>query len=545
LRDELPAKSRTLLLALCGAAMCILLLACANLASLLLARAIARGREIAVRAALGAGRERIVRQLATESILLALIGGAAGVVVARMAIPALARLVPESLPIAGQPALDGRILLFAALIVALTGLAFGIVPAMRAGGAGGLADLRAGARAGGGRKQRARGVLVAIELATSVVLLVSSGLLMRTMWRLQSVDPGFRTDSVITMQTALPWDKYALTQHRIDFYSRVLAGVRSLPGVSAASYITVAPMTWGGGIWPVGIHGAAVVRDDNSTASLRFATPGFFSTMGIPLRRGRDMQESDDMSRQLVAVVSESFAKRYWPNEDPIGKRFAFAFHERTVVGLVGNVRNRGLERPSEPQVYLPARQVEDSSLTFYAPKALIIRALMPLPTLLPSVRAIVRGIDPEQPISAAQMMAEVVADQTASRVAQLRVLGVLAIVALLLAGVGIHGLLAYAVSSRTQEIGVRLALGARSGTIARMLLREGLLLAGAGIVPGVAIAYAGGRAMQSLLVGVDPWDPPTVVGAVALCVITTLVGCVRPALRACRVDPIAALRSD
>ncbi|MFL5615240.1 MAG: ABC transporter permease [Gemmatimonadaceae bacterium] len=545
LRDELPAKSRTLLLALCGAAMCILLLACANLASLLLARAIARGREIAVRAALGAGRERIVRQLATESILLAVMGGVAGILVARAAIPALARLVPESLPIAGEPALDGRILLFAALIVVLTGLAFGIVPALRAGGSTGFADLRAGVRAGGGRKQPARGALVAIEIAASVVLLICSGLLMRTMWTLQAVDPGFRTDSAFTVQTALPWDKYSLARQRTAFYSRVLAGVRSLPGVSAAAYITVAPMTWGGGIWPVGMRGAPVIRDDNSTASLRFTTPGYFSTIGIPLRRGRDIQESDDTTRPFVAVVSESFVKRYWPNEDPLGKHFGFAFHDRTVVGIVGNVRNRGLERPSEPQVYLPVSQAEDSSLIFYAPKDLIIRSAVPLPALLPSVRRIVRGIDPEQPISAAQTMSNVVADQTASRVAQLRVLGVLAIVALLLAGIGIHGLLAFAVSSRTQEIGVRLALGARSATIARMLLGEGLLLAGAGIVPGVAIAYAGGRAMQSLLIGVDPWDGPTVLGAVVLCVVTTLMGCLRPAIRAARVDPIAALRSD
>jgi ABC-type antimicrobial peptide transport system permease subunit len=257
------------------------------------------------------------------------------------------------------------------------------------------------------------------------------------------------------------------------------------------------------------------------------------------------MQESDDSKRPFIAVVSESFVKRYWPNEDPLGKHFGFAFHDRIVVGIVGNVRNRGLERPSEPQVYLPASQVEDSSLIFYAPKDLIIRSSVSLSSLLPAVRRIVRGIDPEQPISAAQMMSDVVADQTASRVAQLRVLGVLAIVALLLAGVGIHGLLAFAVSSRTQEIGVRLALGARSATIARMLLGEGLLLAGAGIVPGVAIAFAGGRAMQSLLIGVNPWDVPTVVGAVVLCVVTTLVGCLRPALRAARVDPIAALRSD
>jgi predicted permease len=307
----------------------------------------------------------------------------------------------------------------------------------------------------------------------------------------------------------------------------------------------MAPLTMGGGIWPVGIRGAPVIREDNSTASLRFATPGYFATIGIPLRRGRDLAASDDTTRGLVAVVSESFVQRYWPNEDPIGKRFAFVFRERTVVGVVGNVRNRGLERESEPQVYLPARQVEDSSFFYYAPKDLVVRSSLPLGSLLPAVRRIVHAIDPEQPISDAETMEALVADQTASRVAQLRVLGILAAVALLLAGIGIHGLLAFAVSARLQEIGVRLALGAKSGTITRMILREGLVLGFAGLLPGVLIAYAAGRAMQALLVGVEPGDATTFGVAVLLCLVTTVFGCVRPALRASRIDPIAALRSD
>lgn len=545
LRDELPRKAKVLLLALCGAAVCILLLACANLASLLLARAIARGREIAVRAALGAGRERIVRQFTTESLLLAVLGGAAGILVARLAIPMLGRLVPDSLPIGEAPTIDARILAFAALVVAVTGLAFGILPAIRAGGARAFDELRAGARAGGGRTQRARSVLVAIEIAASVVLLISSGLLVRTMWRVQAVDPGFRADSVSMIRTALPAEKYAITSRRTEFYDRVLTAVRALPGVTSAAYTTMAPMTMGGGIWPVGVRGAAVIREDNNTASLRFATPGYFATIGIPLRRGRDIAESDDATRTFVAVVSESFVQRYWPNEEAIGKRFTFGFHDRTIVGVVGNVRNRGLERESEPQVYLPARQVEDSSLVYYAPKDLIVRSSLPLASLLPAVRRIVHGIDPEQPISDAATMGAVVADQTASRAAQLRVLGILAAVALLLAGVGIHGLLAFAVSTRLQEIGVRLALGARSGTITRMIVREGLLLGLAGLLPGVGLAYAAGRSMQSLLVGVQPGDPPTFLAAALLCLATTVFGCVRPALRASRIDPISALRSE
>lgn len=544
-RDELSLRSRTLLLALCGAAACILLLACANLANLLLARAIGREREMAVRAALGAGRERLVRQLVTESILLAALGGVAGVLVATMTIPMLARLVPDSLPIGQQPTIDGRILGFAALVVAATGLAFGLVPALRTGRAGGFDGLRAGVRAGGGRQQRLRRALVAVEVAASVVLLVSSGLLVRAMWRLQAVDPGFRTEGVLMVRTALPFPKYATTRARAAFYDRVLTQVRALPGVQRAAYISDAPMTMGGGIWPVGINGAEITRDDAHIASLRFVTPDFFATLGIPFVRGRDVASTDDTTRTWVAVVSASFAKRFWPNEAAIGKRFNFAFHDRTIVGVVGDIRVRGLELPSEPQVYLPYKQVEDSSLIGYPPKDLLIRSDANRATLVPAIRRIVQSVDPEQPISDVRMLSDIVSEQIAPRAAQLRVLAALAIVALLLAGVGIHGLLAVAVSSRSQEIGVRLALGAPASTVARMILAEGLALALAGIVPGVLIAYAGGRAMESLLAGVHPSDAPTFWAAVLLCGLTTLLGALRPALRASRVDPITALRNE
>lgn len=378
-----------------------------------------------------------------------------------------------------------------------------------------------------------------------MVLLISSGLLVRTIWRLQAVEPGFRADGVLKIRTALPFQKYALTLRRADFYSRVLGRVRALPGVTSAAYTSFAPMTLGGGVWAVGTIGQPVIRDNANTASLRFVTPRYFETMGIPVRRGRDVEDADDTTRTFVAVVSASFAQRYWPNEDAIGKRFGFAFRERTVVGVVGNVRFRGIERQSEPQVYLPARQVLDSMLVYYAPNDLVVRATVSPTSLVPAIRQIVRAIDPEQPLSDVQTMTDVVAAQTASRAAQLRVLGILALVALLLAGVGLHGLLAFTVSTRSQEIGVRLALGAQSRTIARMILREGLVLTVAGVVPGVAIAYVGGRAMQSLLVGVKPGDAATIGAAVAICVLTAIVGCLRPALRASRVDPIAALRSE
>ncbi|HEY4307406.1 MAG TPA: ABC transporter permease [Gemmatimonadaceae bacterium] len=544
LSDQLSDRSRLLLLALCGASLCILLLACANLANLLLARAVSRERELAVRAALGAGRERIVRQIVTESVVLSIAGGVVGVLVAITAVPALGRLIPDSLPIAAEPSVDVRILAFAAALVLLTGLAFSVVPAMKAAGAKSLAAVREDARSGGG-KQRVRSALVVIEVMASVVLLISSGLLVRAMWRLQSVDPGFHPDNVLTMRTALPWPKYDDPKARHPLYSKILNDVRALPGVQSAAYISYLPMVMRGGIWPVVINGNETIRSASNSASLRFATAQYFSTMRIPLLQGRDVAETDDNVRPNVAVVSESFAKRYWPTEPALGKHFAFAMRDRVVVGVVGNVRVRGLEQTSEPQVYLPYQQVDSASLIGYTPKDLVIRSTLPSGTLVPAVRRIVHDADALQPISDVQTMDDIIAAQTSSRLAQLRVLMILALVALVLSAVGIHGLLSFTVSRRSREIGVRMALGAQASQVRRMILREGIVLAVAGVIPGALVAYAAGRGMEALLAGVKPGDVPTFAAAMALCAGTTILGCLRPALRASRVDPMSAIRSE
>jgi putative ABC transport system permease protein len=543
--DELSDRTRLLIVALCGAALCTLLLACANLANLLLARAVGREREIAVRAALGAGRERLMRQLVTESLVLAAIGGTIGVVVAIMAVPAIARLVPSTLPIAQQPSVDLRVLAFAALSILVTGLAFGVFPAIRAGSPRALEALRDGARTLGGARQRVRSLLVMTEVMVSVALLISSGLLVRAMWRIQAVDPGFKTDGVLTLRTALPSPKYELVNARTQFYTRVLNDVRALPGVQSAAYTSFLPIAMGGGIWPVQIAGHEVIRDASNSASLRFVSPQFFATLRIPLLKGRDIAQTDDATQPFVAVVSQSFVKRYWPNEEPLGKRFQFGLHERTVVGVVGDIRVRGLEQASEPQVYVAPKQVGDSEVTFYSPKDLAIRSSLSAASLLPEIRRIVRAADPQQPISNVQSMEQIVVNETASRAAQLRVLGVLAAIALLLAGVGLHGLLSFTVSNRTREIGVRVALGAESSRIVRMVAREGVVLALGGLIPGVALAFWAGRAMQALLAGVKPNDPLTFAVAIALCGATVLFGCLRPAIRASRVDPAMALRAE
>ncbi|MGH7498981.1 MAG: ABC transporter permease [Gemmatimonadales bacterium] len=545
LKDGFSEQSRLLLLGLCGASLCVLLIACANLANLLLARGLIRHRELVVRTALGAGRERLVRQLLTESLLLALLGGALGVLVAIASVPLLGRLVPTTLPIAQTPAVDLRILLFAALLTAATGIGFGVFPALRVSHTPDPGALREGARGGGGRKARLRGALVVVEVMASVVLLVSAGLLMRALWRIQATDPGFRADGVLTLRTALPLPRYDSVARREQFYRGVLSGVRTLPGVSSAAYISFLPMVRGGGIWPVAFPGQPETRSESNVASLRFTTPGFFATMGIPIRSGRDVAETDRADQPFVAVVSESFVRRHWPNDDPIGKRFQFGFSERTVVGVVGDIRVRGLDRSSEPQVYLPYLQVQDGSLIGYIPQDLAIRTSMPPGTLLPAIRQAVSATDPEQPISNVRTLEEIVTEETASRAVQARVLAAFAAIAFFLAAVGIHGLLSFAVSSRRHEFGVRMALGAQSGAIVAMVMRQAVLLAAAGVLPGIVLAYAAGRAMQSLLAGVLPGDAATFSATVTLCVVMTLAGSLVPVLRAVRVAPATVFRAE
>jgi predicted permease len=545
LRDELSERSRLLVLALCGAALCILLLACANLASLLLVRGTHRARELAVRAALGAAPERLVRQLVTESLGLALVGGAVGVAVAVAGTPLLARLVPTTLPVAEQPSADLRVLLVAVVLICLTGLTFGVGPAVAAGRSKALDALRDGSRAGGGRTQRLRAGLIVTEVAASAVLLISTGLLLRAVERLQAIDPGFRAENVLTLRTALPWATYAITRRREQFYDRVLSEVRTLPGVQSAAYVTGVPMRLPGGIFPVAISGEARVADAANSASLRAVTPQFFTTLGIPLREGRDVGAADNRQSPPVAVVSRSFAHRYWPDESPVGRRFAVAGEQRAIIGVVGDIRVRGLERQSEPQIYIPSGQMPDSSFVFYAPKDLVVRSTSSAAALLPAVRRIIGAADPEQPISDVRTMAEIVADETAPRVTQLRLLGALSLVALLIAGIGIHGLLAFAVSRRTQELGVRRALGEQASSILRRVLREGLALALTGVGIGIGLAHLTARAMGALLAGVPPADPTAIGAAAALCLVTAVAGGLRPAIRAARVDPMAALREE
>jgi predicted permease len=544
LRDDLSRQSRAMVLALSGAAFCVLLIVCGNLANLLLARALGRRQELAVRAAMGAGRERLIRQLATESVVLAAIGAALGVLLAAALVPLLWQLVPSQLPTDAIPGIDVRVLVFAAVLTLLTTVAFGLAPVLRLGAHADASGLREGARATGGGRERLRGALVIGEVVASVVLLVCTGLLVRALWTIQGRDPGFRTEGVLTLRTEIP-DKYVVTARRADMYNQMLGKIRALPGVTGAAYISGLPMVWGGGIWPVGINGAERERRSTNSASLRFTTPGFLQAMRIPLVRGRDVSDNDTQTSQDVAVVSESLIRRYWPGQDGLGKTFEFAGRTRTVVGVTADVRVRGLERDSEPQVYLPARQQPDGGLWGYTPRHLVIHTTGDVAQLGPAVRDMVRSVDRDLPISDMRPMSEIVELQTASRTVQIRVLAGFTLIAFLLAAIGIHGVLSFSVTQRTPEIGVRIALGAQRADILRMVMRRGMALVAVGLLPGLLIAYLAGRSLQALLVGVTPADPATYAAAVAVTATMAFAGTLLPALRALRIDPLRAIRAE
>ena len=544
LRDDVSERSSMILKVLLGAALCVLLIACTNLANLLLARALVRRREMAVRTALGAGRERLVRQMMTESLLLAIPGGLLGLLLARTALPLLVRLVPVSLPIAEMPTLDLRVLVFAALVTFITGIGFGIVPALRTGADPGI-ELGDGGRSGmGGRREHIRSALVITEVACSIILLVGVGLLTRALWRIQGVNPGFHADHVLTLRTVLPLPRYAEPEAREPFYRRVLDETRRLPGVTGAAYTSFLPIVMGGGIWPVEVQGHPEDLANRRTASLRFVTPGYFASMGIPLLSGRDVRQTDAPKAPYVAIISASFAQRYWPGENSMGRHIEIGNQDRVIIGVVGEIRTRGLERGSEPQVYVSWQQAGGVS-PWYAPKDLVVRTTGDPALLIRPLRKIIRQADPTQAISDVRTLTDIVEGETSPRRVQLIVLGVFGAFALILAAVGMHGVLAFAVSSRTQEIGVRIALGAQPSAIMGMTLGDGLRLSAVGIAAGAVLAFGAAQLLQSMLDGVETWDPGAFGMAIALALIMTFAGSLLPAMQAMRVDPTTAMRSE
>jgi predicted permease len=383
---------------------------------------------------------------------------------------------------------------------------------------------------------------------------VVAGLLVRALWRVQDVDPGFRSEHVLTLRTALPLPAYRTTARREAFFARVLGDIRALPGVRGAAYISFLPMVMRGGIWTVTPEGQPDDPAEGRSVSLRLVTPGFFDTLSIPRRAGRDFDGRDTVGSvpadqatllPVPAVVSEAFVRQYMPAGDPVGRRFRMAFMQATIVGVVGDIRVRGLERDSEPQVYVASSAIPDGAVPFYMPKDLVVAASGSVEDLVPAVSRIISHADPELPLSDVRPMDAIVYAETASRRTQLGVLIGFAAVALLLAAVGIHGLLAYLVTTRIREIGVRLALGARSSDILRLVLQRGLGLAAVGVVLGVLGGFAAGQVVEALLAGVSPRDPATFVTAATLAFVMVTAGALVPALRATHVDPTVAMRVE
>jgi predicted permease len=548
LRDLLAPQSRLLVAGIFTGAMCLLVIACLSLANLLVARAVTRRREMAIRIAMGAGRQRVVRQLLTESLVLSLAGGAVGLLTAVVVTPLLALLVPPALPVNAMPAVDWRSAMFALALTLATSLLFGLGPAVRSWRSArserseDLQALRTRATPAG--SGRGRAALIFVEVVGTVLLLVGVGLLVKSLRQVQAIDPGFRAAGVLRVRTALPVPKYASPQLRRDFYDRVLDATKGLPGVLSAAYTSYQPMEFASGRMAVVSPGVA---DDPLTAPqavIHFITPGFFDTLGIPLRSGRDVNERDSESQPFVAIVSETLAARLWPGRDPLGQRVVVTGTARTVVGVAADIAVRRIERATDPQIYFPAAQLGQLS-PYYAPKDLLVRTGADALALAPAVRRIVHTVDPNQAVAGVEALADIVAAQSAPRRDQAAVLAVFAAMALLMAVIGLNGLLSFVVSSRTQEVGVRVALGAGRGQVFAMFLRQGLVLGTAGVVAAIPLAYLAARSMRALLFNVEPGDPSIYGAAAAIVLALTIAGSLRPALRAARIDAAMAIRAE
>ncbi|HWQ33602.1 MAG TPA: ABC transporter permease [Blastocatellia bacterium] len=550
LREQLAGDIRRPLMVLLVAVGCVLLIACANIASLLLARAAARNREIAVRAALGAGRWRIVRQLLTESILLSGIGGALGLLFAVWSFAFLEQLIPPTMALTVSLEPDGRMLVFTLLISMLTGILFGLVPALQAARFNQNEALKQGSgRAVNLGSRRLRSALVVAEIALSLVLLVGAGLLIQTFHKLRQQYAGLRPENVLTMRTPLPQNKYAQPEQRTAFYDQVRARVGALPGVISVGYTTSVPLEWKGGTSGfVPENTQQPLPGLSYDANHRQVSADYLKTMGIPLRRGRYFDSRDQANSLPVAIINETMAREYWPNEDALGKRFKIGDPDSdvpwlTVVGIVADVRQMGLDAPVKAEMYQPYQQAKQQP--WYAPRDLVIRTAVEPESLVAAVRREIRAIDPDQPISNIRTMDEILGEETQPRRLGMTLLAVFAGLALVLAALGIYGVLSYFVVQHTPEMGVRMALGAGRRDILALVVRKGLSLALLGIGAGVIASLGLTRLMQSLLFEVSANDPLTLAGVALLLLAVALVACLVPARRAAKVDPIVALRCE
>ncbi len=530
---------------LLGAVGFLLLIACANVANLQLARAAAREREIAVRLSLGSGRWRLVRQLLVESLTIAVVAGALGAAMAVWGVQAILAAAPKDLPLLDTVSVDGRALLFATAVSVLVGILFGIAPALTAAGTRLNVALKEGGRGatGGTGTSRLRDAFVVLQVGVALLLLIGAGLTIRSFLKLLSVKPGYRTDSILTMRVSLPSSKYREPHQRVEFFRAAVERMRALPGVQAASSIAFLPLTGLGSAtsWydiarPKPAPGQFPVTD------VRIVRPGYFNTMGIPLLQGRDFNDGDTMKSPMVFIINQTMARKHWPNENPIGRKLVVNMGNDTpgeIVGVVGDIRHNGLETASREMVYYAHPHLVLSFMTF------VLRTDREPEQLTRSAIAAVRAIDPEQPVADIRTMDYLVAQSVTPARFRMLLLAVFSGVALVLAFVGIYGVVSYAVTQRTHEMGVRIALGARPADVFRLVIGKSSALGLAGVALGVAGALALTRVLGTLLYEIKPTDPLTFAALSAVMIAAVLAAALAPARRATKVDPITALRYE
>ena len=542
LAEDVARPVRSGLLMLFAAVAFVLLIACVNVANLLLARAASRRREMAVRAALGAGRGRLAGQALTESVLLGLAGGAAGLLVALFGIRVLRGLIPAGVPLAGVQhlGLDGRVLLFTCALSILTGLVFGLLPAWHIAREDANQSLKEEGRSPGHIRRRLRTGLVVGEIALASLLLVGAGLTLRSFQRLLNTDAGFEIAGRTVALVSLPGRKYANDHTRLAALSEVERRFAAIPGVHAVGASSRLPLGNENSRMGVGIEGREPTPDTPTRAHIRAVTTGFFEAMGITLVSGRRFDATDHEKSLPVAIVNHTMAERYWPGTSPVGKRVRLGGTEewREVVGVIADARNWGLDRPVNPEMYLPVRQLPWTTVFF------VVTTDPDGPSPAPAMREALRSVDPDLPLSNVRTMEDVAGRSNAARQSTMILLSVFGALALVLAAAGIYGVMAHLVTLRTGEIGVRMTLGARPADVLKQVLKEGTVQAVAGLAIGLTGAVLLMRTMRSLLFEVGPSDPVTLLGVAVLLVSTTLAACWAPARRAMKIDPVEAMRA-